>query len=131
MLTADQAMERIDALLSHAWMVRNFLKHADEIAEDAEMLEVHRMIFDYCRAVEPSLQRKDAAEYVRRARGKLSKLKRQAEYFAREYRRVTDHTNWQMAARSLSTVVADIEAVLQNTARSAAPSDAPSEDAGD
>ncbi|MBX9681989.1 MAG: hypothetical protein K2X38_24795 [Gemmataceae bacterium] len=114
MLTLDQAMERIDALLSHAWMIRNFLKHADEIQEDAEMLEVHRMIFDYSRAVEPSLQRRDAAEYVRRARGKLSKLKKQAEYFAREYRRVSDHTNWQMAARSLSVVVADIEATLND-----------------
>src|SRR4051812_21361524 len=112
MMTPEEAMERIDALLSHAWMIRNFLKHADEIAEDAEMLEVHRMIFDYSRAVEPSLQRRDAAEYVRRARGKLSKLKRQAEYFAAEYRRVSDHTNWQMAARSLSVAVADIEEVL-------------------
>ena len=120
MLTMEQAMERIDALLSHAWMIRNFLKHADEIQEDAEMLEVHRMIFDYSRALEPSLQRGDAAEYVRRARGKLSKLKKQAEYFAREYRRVSDHTNWQMAARSLSVVVADIEATLNDTPKGTA-----------
>jgi hypothetical protein len=121
MLTPEQAMERIDALLSHAWMIRNFLKHADEIQEDAEMLEVHRMIFDYSRAVEPSLQRRDSVEYVRRARGKLSKLKRQAEFFAKEYRRVSDHTNWQMAARSLSVVVADIEATLNQTPKGTAP----------
>lgn len=117
MMTLEHAMERIDALLAHAWMVRTFLKHAEEIADDEEMLEVHRMIFDFSRAVEPSLQRRDAAEYVRRARGKFGKLKRHAEFFAREHRRVTDHTNWQMAARSLLTAVADIEAVLAQAPR--------------
>src|SRR3712207_3306693 len=53
-MTPDEAMRRINVLLAHAWMVRTFLKHADEIQDDEEMLEVHRMIFDYCRAVEPA-----------------------------------------------------------------------------
>ncbi|HZZ79729.1 MAG TPA: hypothetical protein VFE62_14510, partial [Gemmataceae bacterium] len=75
-------------------------------------LDVHRTIFDYTRAVEPSLQRNDAAEYVRRARGKLSKLRKAAEFFAENYRRVSDHTNFQMAALSLSFVVQQIEEVL-------------------
>lgn len=105
-------MERINLLLSHAWMVRQFLKHAEEVQEDEEMLEVHRMIFDYSRAVEPSYQRKDAAEYLHRARGKLSKLKKQAEFFEQNYRRVSDHMNFQMAAASLSFVVRQIEEVL-------------------
>ena len=105
-------MERLNTVLAHAWMVRAFLKHADEIQDDEEMLEVHRMIFDYCRAVEPSYQRKDAKEYVRRAGGKLPKLRRVAEYFEREYRRVSDHTNFEMAARSLSGCVREIEQVL-------------------
>jgi len=70
------------------------------------------MIFDYSRAVEPSLQRRDAAEYLHRARGKLSKLKKVAEFFAEHYQRVSDHTNFQMAAISLKFVVAQIEEVL-------------------
>ena len=111
-MTPEQAMERINQLLAHAWMVRTFLKHADEVQEDAEMLEVHRMIFDYCRAVEPSLQRRDATEYLHRARGKLPKLRKQAEFFAANFRRVSDHTNFQMAALSLQGVVAEIDAVL-------------------
>jgi len=111
-MTGEQAMQRINTLLAHAWMVRNFLKHADEVQNDEEMLEVHRMIYDYCRAVEPSFQRNDPAEYLRRARGKLSKLRRVAEFFAREYRRVSDHTNFQMAALSLEGVVRQIEEVL-------------------
>ena len=60
-MTAEDAMDRINLILAHAWMVRNFLKHADEVQEDEEMLDVHRMIFDYSRAVEPSLQRRDAS----------------------------------------------------------------------
>ena len=108
----EDVMERINGLLAHAWMVRTFLKHSEEVQSDPEMLEVHRMIFDYCRAVEPAYQRRDAAEYLHRARGKFSKLKKQAEFFAANYRRVSDHTNFQMAALSLSGVVAEIENIL-------------------
>src|SRR5947208_8255808 len=124
-MTPHEAMERINTTLAHAWMVRNFLKHADEVQEDEDMLEVHRMIFDYIRAVEPSYQRKDAKEYLHRARGKLPKLRRVAELFAREYRRVSDHTNFEMAARSLSGCVKQIEEVLAAVGQPAAP-EAPS-----
>jgi hypothetical protein len=105
-------MKRINVILAHAWMVRAFLKHADEIQEDEEMLEVHRVIFDYIRALEPSFQRQDAKEYLHRARGKLPKLKRMAELFACEHRRVSDHTNFDMAAASLSGCVQRIEEIL-------------------
>ncbi len=108
----EEAMKRINLILAHAWMVRAFLKHAEEIQEDEEMLEVPRMIFDYIRALEPSYQRRDAKDYLHRARGKLPKLRRVAEFFAREYRRVSDHTNFEMAARSLSGCVRQIEEVL-------------------
>lgn len=111
-MSPEQAMERINGILAHAWMVRTFLKHAEEIQDDAEMLDVPRTIFDYVRAVEPSYQRRDAKEYLRRAGGKLPKLRRVAEYFQNEYRRVSDHTNYQMAALSLSVCVREIEEVL-------------------
>jgi hypothetical protein len=111
-MSPEAAMERLNLILGHAWMVRTFLKHAEEIQEDEELLEVPRTIFDYCRAVEPSYQRRDAKEYLHRARGKLSKLRRVAELFAREHRRVSDHTNFQMAALSLSGCVQQIEEIL-------------------
>jgi hypothetical protein len=106
-------MERLNDVLAHAWMVRTFLKHAEEIQEDEEMLEVPRMIFDYIRAVEPSYQRKDAKEYLRRAAGKLPKLRNVADLFAREYRRISDHTNFQMAALSLGGCVRQIDELLR------------------
>lgn len=123
-MTPDEAMERINVILAHAWMVRNFLKHADEVQDDEEMLEVHRMIFDFIRAPEPSYQRKEAKEYLHRVRGKLPKLRRVAEYFDREWRRVSPHTNFEMAARSLSGCVRHIEEILAAVPRSASGSDA-------
>ena len=111
-MTPEQAVEKLNAILAHAWMVRAFLKHADEIQEDEAMLDVHRVIFDYVRAVEPAAQRGDAKEYLHRARGKLPKLRRVAEFLATEYRRISDHTNYQMASRSLTDCVRQIEEVL-------------------
>ncbi len=111
-MSPDEAMERLNTVLAHAWMVRNFLKHAEEIQEDEAMLEVPRMIFDYIRALEPSYQRKDAKEYLHRARGKLPKLRRVADYFESEHQRVSDHTNFEMAARSLRGCVEQIEEIL-------------------
>src|SRR5436853_5314736 len=98
-------MERLNVVLAHAWMVRQFLKHADEVQDDEELLDVHRTIFDSIRATEPSWQRQDAKEYLHRIRGKLPKLRKAAECFAANYRRVSDHTNFEMAARSLSGCV--------------------------
>jgi hypothetical protein len=111
-MSPDEAVQRLNVVLAHAWMVRNFLKHADEVQDDEEMLDVHRMIFDYIRAVEPAYQRGDAKEYLHRARGKLPKLRRAAESFATEYKRVSNHTNFEMAARSLTGCVAQIEEIL-------------------
>jgi hypothetical protein len=112
----DEAMTRLNALLSHAWMVRNFLKHADEVEDDEDLLDVHRTIFDVIRAVEGSYQRRDAKEYFRRVQGKLPKLKKAAATLTREFRRVSSHTNFEMAALSLSTCTLQIEEILQMVA---------------
>jgi len=116
-MNSEQAMERLNTIFAHLWMVRTFLKHADEIQNDEEMLEVPRMIFDYVRATEPSYQRGDVNEFLHRARGKLPKLRRAAEFFAQEYKRVSDHTNFQMAALSLSAGVKEIEGILAEIAK--------------
>jgi hypothetical protein len=122
-MTPEQAVERLNVLFAHAWMVRTFLKHADEIQDDEEMLDVPRTIFDYVRATEPAHQRGDVQEYLRRAKGKLPKLRRAAEFFAQEFRRLSDHTNFQMAALSLSGCVRAIEEVLAAVMRTAVEAD--------
>jgi hypothetical protein len=111
-MTPEQAVERLNVVLAHAWMVRTFLKHADEIQDDEGLLDVPRTIFDYVRAVEPAHQRGDVKDYLHRIRGKLPKLRRAAELFAGEYRRASDHTSFQMAALSLTGCVRHIEEIL-------------------
>src|SRR5262249_7231012 len=90
-VSPEEAGGRLQTVLAHAWMVRTFLKHSEEVQDDEEMLDVHRTLFDTIRAVEPSAQRLDWKEYLRRLKGKLPKVRRVAELFAREYRRITDH----------------------------------------
>jgi hypothetical protein len=111
-MTAEEAVGRLKGVLAHLWMVRTFLKHADEIQDDETLLDVPRTVFDYVRATEPAAQREDAREFLHRARGKLPKLRRAAELLAAEYRRVSDHTNFEMASLSLTACVRQIEEVL-------------------
>jgi hypothetical protein len=111
-VTPEEAIARLNIVLAHAWMVRTFLKHADEVQEDADMLEVPRTIFDYVRATEPAAQRGDTKDFLHRIRGKLTKLRRVAEYLAAEYKRVSDHTNFLMASLSLTGCVREIEEIL-------------------
>ena len=111
-MTAEEAVQRLNTVLAHAWMVRTFLKHADEIQDDEDLLDVPRTLFDSIRAVEPAWQRRDFKEYLRRIQGKLPKLRRVADFFAAEHRRVSDHTNFQMAAASLTGCVRQIEEIL-------------------
>jgi len=117
-MTPHEALERLQGVLAHLWMVRTFLKHADEIQDDEELLAVPRTIFDYVRAVEPATQRNDAKEYLHRIRGKLPKLRRAAELLQSEYRRVSSHTNFEMAAVSLTASVHHIEEILAQVSNS-------------
>ena len=111
-MSPEQAVERLDVILAHAWMVRTFLKHADEVQEDEGMLDVPRTLYDAIRAVEPAYQRGDVADYLRRLKGKVSKLRRAAEHFAAHYREFSPHTNFEMAALSLQGVVRAMEEIF-------------------
>jgi len=107
-MTPDDVMQRIDDLLSHVWMVRTFLKHSDEAAEDEELRDIFRELYDYMLALGEPLRHKDAAAYLRQAAKKFAKLRASAERFAELQPEISTHTNFQMAARSLSTAVAEI-----------------------
>jgi hypothetical protein len=111
-MTPAAAVERLNTILAHAWMVRTFLKHADEIQDDEELLEVPRLLFDTIRAVEPARDRGDVADYLRRLKGKLPKLRRATELFARRWRDVATHTNFEMASLSLTGCVQAMEEVF-------------------
>ena len=111
-MTPAEAVDRLNVLLAHLWMVRTYLKHADEVTEDEQLVEVPRLLYDSIRAVEPAFLAGDHATYLRRLKGKLPKLRKVAELFAREYKRVSAHTNFEMASISLSGAVRQMEEVF-------------------
>ena len=116
-------MDRIDVLLSHVWMVRTFVKHSEEAEEDDELRKIPRALYDYCLALGPAFEARDAEKYLKQAHKKFAKLRRAVADFAEIQPEVSDHTNFKMAVQSLSTVVEDIGHVLQQ-ARSGGATDA-------
>jgi hypothetical protein len=111
-MSPAEAVERLNVVLAHLWMVRTYLKHADEVVNDEELIEVPRLLYDSIRAVEPALLKGDHATYLRRLKGKLPKLRKIADLFAREYKRVSAHTNFEMASVSLSGAVRRMEEIF-------------------
>ena len=112
-MSPAEAVERLNVVLAHLWMIRTFLKHADEVTEDEELVEIPRLLYDSVRAVEPAMQAGDTATFLRRLKGKLPKLRKGAELFASKYKQVSAHTNFEMASLSLSGAVREMEDVFR------------------
>ncbi|MBY0457273.1 MAG: hypothetical protein K2V38_08050 [Gemmataceae bacterium] len=111
-VTPADAVARLNTVLAHAWMIRTFLKHADEIQENEDMLDVPRTLYDSIRAVEPAFQRGDHGDFLRRLKGKLPKLRRASDHFSAHFREFSPHTNYEMAAASLRGVVQQMEEIF-------------------
>lgn len=112
--TDAQSVQQIDAILSHVWMVRTFLKHSEEAEEDDELLEVHRGLYDYMLALGGPLRDGDHAKYLKQAKKKLKKLKNANELFQEIQPEISSHTNFQMAAASLNIAVGQIADLLES-----------------
>jgi cob(I)alamin adenosyltransferase len=106
-------MHEIDRQLAHVWMVRAFVKHSEEAAEDDELAEVHRELYDYMLALGGPLKEGDAAEYLKLAMKKYSKLKRATELFEQIQPEISQHTNFIMAVASLKTAVSEVGRLLE------------------
>jgi hypothetical protein len=111
-MAPDDAMRRIDALLSHVWVVRTFVKHSEEAEDDDELMEVVRTLYDYCLALGPALNAQDSGEYLKLAGKKYGHLRDATVRFAELQPLVSDHTNFKMAVRSLTTAVDEIGQIL-------------------
>jgi len=108
-------MLAIDTQLAHVWMVRAFLKHSEEAAEDEELAEVHRELYDYMLALGGPLKEQNAEEYLRLARKKFGKLKRATEQFAEIQPEISQHTNFFMAVASLQAAVGEVGRLLESS----------------
>lgn len=105
-------MQEIDAQVAHVWMVRTFLKHCDEVAEDEELASVHRDLYDFMLALGPALDAGDSAAYLKLAKKKLSKLRNATALYCEIQPEVSGHMNFKMAARSLELACQKIESLL-------------------
>jgi len=111
-MSSDEIMQRADALLSHVWMVRAFIKHSEEVEDDPELSEVQRTLYDYMLALGSAWQAQDAEAYLKQARKKLSKLRKATNDFAELQPEVSTHMNFKMAVVSLQNAVTAVEALL-------------------
>jgi hypothetical protein len=113
-MTPTDVMRRIDALLSHVWMVRTFVKHSEEAEDDEELMEIVRTLYDYSLSLGPAWNAQDADQYLKLARKKFAKLQMATADFARMQPEVSVHTNFKMAVTSLQTAVDDVGRLLES-----------------
>jgi len=109
---ARETMLAIDKQLTHVWMVRTFLKHADEAEDDEDLREVVRDLYDFILAVGPPDAVEDPAAYLKMAKKKLRRLRGATELYEAIQPEVSGHTNFVMAARSLRLAVDRIAALV-------------------
>ena len=103
----------IDRQVAHLWMVRTFLKHADESEDDEELRSVVRDIYDFILAVGPLDEMESEKTYLKMAKKKLTKLRNATELYEEIQPEVSGHTNFVMAAKSLRLALDAITAVLK------------------
>jgi hypothetical protein len=101
---------RCDEVLAHAWMVRTFIKHCEEVDDYPELMEIVRSVFDISRALETRLT--DHVAYLRMLQKKLGKLRQAAEKFQVDALRASTHTNFQQAVKSILVCVRELELLL-------------------
>jgi cob(I)alamin adenosyltransferase len=102
----------IDAQVAHLWMVRTFLKHADESEEDEELREVVRDIYDFILALGPINDVNDPAEYLKAVKKKISRLEIATNTYLEIQPEVSGHTNFVMAAKSLQLATNEIRRLI-------------------
>jgi len=112
-VTDEERMTEIDTLLSHVWMVRTFIKHAEETEEDDDLKDIQRDLYDFMLALGQPLRERDSATYLKMARKKLRKLKAATELFLEVQPEISNHTTFEMSTISLKTAVAQIATLLE------------------
>jgi len=106
-------VERCEKVMAHAWMVRTFVKHSEEVEEFPELMGIVRAIFDVSLALES--RRHDPARYLRMLRTKFDRLRRAADEFRRLAPEASSHTNFRQAVISMDACIEDLQSVLDTS----------------
>ncbi len=100
-------VHQCDEVLAHAWMVRTFIKHSEEIDDYVELMGIVRAVFDISRALETRLA--EPIGYLRMLNKKVGKLRKAAEQFAIDAAKASTHTNFQQAVKSMNVCVRELQ----------------------
>ena len=106
----NSLVEQFQKKMAHAWMVRTFIKHCDEVDDYPELMGIVRAVFDMSRAIESKTD--DPATYFRFARKKIGKLRKAAEQFREDAWSASTHTNFQQAVMSVMHATEQMEELL-------------------
>jgi hypothetical protein len=106
---------RSQNIMAHAWMIRTFIKHSDEVEDFPELNEMARTIFDVFRAVETQVN--DPVAYFRTVRKKVGKLRSAADQFKKDAWHASTHTNFQQAAIASKFLGEQLQELLEQAER--------------
>jgi hypothetical protein len=97
-------------VMAHAWVVRTFVKHSEEVEDFPELMGIVRAVFDTSRALETRLE--DPVGYIRMLSKKIGRMRRATEQFRRDAPLASTHTNFVQAVRSIDLCVTRLERLL-------------------
>ena len=106
----QKIVDRCEQVMAHAWMVRTFVKHSDEVEDFPELMGIARTIFDISRALETC--RNDPARYLKMLRKKIPKLNRASLAFEKDAPLASTHTNFQQAVCSIKACCEQLQQYL-------------------
>jgi hypothetical protein len=128
-LMPSQIVEQCQQAMAHAWMVRTFVKHSDEVEQFPELMQLVRTVFDTARALETRVA--DPPGYLRMLQKKLGKLRRASEQFAQDAPQASTHTNFVQAVVSMRAAVDSLSRLLEQTKLPPVPATAAAEAAAE
>lgn len=108
--TLPELAAEFQKTMAHAWMVRTFIKHSDEVEDFPELMGIVRAVFDMSRAIENKAD--DPPTYFRFAGKKIGKLRKAVAQFREDAWRASTHTNFQQAVLSVEHATDQMEAIL-------------------
>lgn len=109
----NDILDRCQKVLAHAWMVRTFVKHSEEVEEFPELMRLVRTVFDTSRALETKAG--DPAAYLRMLEKKLGKLRNAADQFRHDAGLASTHTNFRQAVISMDACVEQLQRLLDES----------------
>ncbi|HSG73013.1 MAG TPA: amidohydrolase [Planctomycetaceae bacterium] len=103
-------VEQCQKVMAHAWMVRTFVKHSEEVEDFPELMGIVRAVFDTSRALETRVE--DPPGYLKMLRKKIGKVRVAANQFEADAPSASTHTNFQQAVISMNFCLDQLEELL-------------------